>query len=95
MVINASENNEDANVKKLNFKSYYAITYITTEKSLNDYLPEYESEMKNAVSGVIIENVNDGLVNNYPAKFLELKINQQNIDFRTFVALIKGEGNDV
>jgi len=95
MVINASENNEDANVKKLNFKSYYAITYITTEKSLNDYLPEYESAMKDAVSNVVFGNVSDGLVNNYPAKFLELNINQQNIDFKTFVALVKGEENDV
>jgi len=95
MVVNVGENNNDENIKKINFKSYYAITYTTTEKSLNDYLPEYESEIKSAVSNVIIGNISDGSVNNYPAKFLELNINQQNIDFKTFVALIKGEGNDV
>lgn len=95
MVVNAGETNDDENVQKINFRSYYAITYTTTEKSLNDYLPEYESEMKNAVQGITIENVNDGVVNGYSAKFLELNIKQQNIDFKTFVALIKGEGNDV
>ncbi|MFA5230400.1 MAG: hypothetical protein WC422_03200 [Candidatus Paceibacterota bacterium] len=95
MVVNAGETNDDENVQKINFRSYYAITYTTTEKSLNDYLPEYESEMKNAVQGITIENVNVGVVNGYSAKLLELNIKQQNIDFKTFVALIKGEGNDV
>lgn len=95
MVVNDSEINDEENAKKINFQSYYAITYTTTEKSLNDYLPEYESEMKKAVSGITVANTNDGMVNNYPAKFLELNLSQQNVNFKTFVALIKGEGNDV
>jgi len=95
MVVNTGETNDDENVKKINFRSYYAIAYVTTEKSLNDYLSEYEAEVKNAVSGTTIENVNDGMVNGYTAKFLELNIKQQNIDFKTFVALIKGDGKDV
>ncbi|MFA5229928.1 MAG: hypothetical protein WC422_00395 [Candidatus Paceibacterota bacterium] len=95
MVVNAGETNDEENANKINFKSYYAIAFIDSDKSLDDYLPQYESEMKSAVSGITIENVNDGQVNNYPAKFLELKLNQQNIDFKTFIALIKGEGNDI
>ena len=95
MVINGNEKPQDENTEKINFRSYFAITYISTDKSLEEYFPEYENTLKNAVKDAQIENITEGNVNGHSAKFLELKTNQQNIDFKAFVALIKGKNNDV
>lgn len=95
MVINGNEKPQEENTQKINFRSYFAITYTTSEKNLEEYFPEYESTLKNAVKNAQIENVSDGNVNGYSAKFLELKTYQQNINFKAFVAIIKGEGNDI
>jgi len=95
MVVNDNEQPNDENTKKINFRSYYAITYVSWEKDLNDYLPVYENELKSVASGAIIENINDGNVNDQQAKFFDTKISQQNINFKAFVAIVRGNNNDI
>jgi len=95
MVVNDNEQPNDENTKKINFRSYYAITYVSWEKDLNDYLPVYENELKSVASDAIIENINDGNVNDQQAKFFDTKISQQNINFKAFVAIVRGNNNDI
>lgn len=94
MAINDGEQPQDENTKKVNFRSYFAIVYTTSDKTLNDYLPEYENKIKTTIQNAKITNTNDGTVDGHQAKFLELTTNQQNINLRVFIAIVKGDSND-
>ena len=58
-------------------------------------MPTYENQLKSVAGNAIIENMNDGEVNGHQAKFLDMRVEQQNIKFKAFVALIKGDNNDI
>jgi hypothetical protein len=94
MIINNNETSEDENVNRINFKSYYAVTYILSDKTIDEYYLEYIQEVKDTIGDVSVDNISDGDVNGNIAKFIELKLNQQNIDFKTFVAIVKGNNSD-
>lgn len=95
MVVNGSEQPQDTITKKINFHSYFAITYDTTSKTLNDFLPEYENKIKSTIPNAKIENINDVTINGYQAKAFEILTSQQNVNMRVFVAIIKGNNNDI
>lgn len=94
MIVNNNESSKDENVNRINFRSYYAVAYILSDKTLDEYYLEYIQEVKDTIGNTSVDNISDGDVNGNSAKFLELQINQQNIDFKTFVAIIKGNNSD-
>lgn len=94
MITNNNETSKDENVNRINFRSYYAVTYILSDKNIDEYYTEYIEEVKKTIGNVNINNISNGSVNDNIAKFIELKLNQQNIDFKTFVAIIKGNNSD-
>jgi hypothetical protein len=94
MIVNNNESSKDENVNRINFRSYYAVAYILSDKTLDEYYLEYIQEVKDTIGNTSVDNISDGDVNGNSAKFLELQINQQNINFKTFVAIIKGNNSD-
>ncbi len=94
MIINNNETSKDENVNRINFRSYYAVTYILSDKTIDEYYLEYIQEVKDTIGDVTVDNISDGEVNGNIAKFIELKLNQQNIDFKTFIAIVQGNNSD-
>jgi len=55
----------------------------------------YEKQIKDAIKNIEIVNTQKGEVNGYEARFLDLKLNQMDINFKVFVSIIKGKNGDV
>jgi hypothetical protein len=96
MVINFEEEIEDPAAQKINFKSYFAVTYDTLgEKSLNDYLQTAKNELEKVASNVVFTEDQDITINGRSAHAIEVELTQQGVDFKVLLVLVKGEGDDV
>jgi len=95
MVVNGGEQPQEEATKKINFRSYFAITYTSSNQTLDKFFPEYEVKVKSIIKDAIIENIKDSTVNGYPVKSFEILTNQQGVAMHVFVALVKGNGNDI
>jgi hypothetical protein len=96
MAINFEEEIKDPAAQKINFKSYFAVTYDTLgEKSLNDYLQTAKNELGKVASNVVFTEDQDITINGRPAHATEVELTQQGVDFKVLIVLVKGEGDDV
>jgi len=93
MVVNGGEQPQEEATKKINFRSYFAITYASSDQTLDKFFPEYE--VKSIIKDAVIENIQDTVINGYPVKAFEIRTNQQGVNMRVFVALVKGNDNDI
>jgi hypothetical protein len=95
MVVNGGEQPQEEAAKKINFRSYFAITYTSSNQTLDKFFPEYEVKVKSIIKDAVIENIKDSTVNGYPTRFFEILTNQQGVAMHVFVALVKGNGSDI
>jgi hypothetical protein len=96
MAINFEEEIEDPAAQKINFKSYFAVTYDTLgEKSLNDYLQIAKNELGKVASNVVFTEDQDITINGRSAHATEVELTQQGVDFKVLIVLVKGEGDNV
>lgn len=95
MITNGEEKPNEEATKKINFRTYYAITHVSWDKTIDEYVLVYEKQIKDAIKNIEIVNTQKGEVNGYEARFLDLKLNQMDINFKVFVSIIKGKNGDV
>lgn len=96
MAVNANENINDPAVKKINFKSYFAVSFDTLQgKSLSEYSDSVKSEFKQVASGVVFSNEQDLTINGQSAHAIEADLTQQEINFKILMVVIAGQENDV
>jgi len=96
MAVNASENINDPAIKKINFKSYFAVSFDTLQgKSLSEYSNSVKSEFQQVASGVVFSNEQDIMINGQSAHAIEADLNQQEINFKILMVVIAGQENDV
>lgn len=96
MAVNTAEVDNDPAVKKINFRSYFAVSYDQTQgKSLIEYAQKVKNELSQATAGVIFNNEQDIIINNKPARAFDAELTQQGINFKVLVVLILGNGEDI
>lgn len=95
IVVNTKESLNDPAVKKINFKSYFAVSYdVFQGKSLDEYSETIKNGLRQTVQGVVFANEHDIVVNGRPARAFEAEMSQQGVNFRVLMVLVKGEGDD-
>ncbi len=96
MAINKEEKSDDPTIQKINFKSYFAVSYdILQGKNLNGYLQNIKNTLSQTISNVVFTNEQDLLVNNKSARAVEAQLTQQGVDFKVLMIVIEGQEDDV
>ena len=96
MAINVNEEIIDPAAKKINFQSYFAISYDTLqERSREEYI-QYTKEMLTLASPeVIFTEEKQMTVGDKDAHVFEIEVTQQGVDFKVMLVLVWTDGEDV
>lgn len=96
MVLNAEEEITDPALQKLNFQSYYSVSYDTLkEKTMEEYVVYVKDMVKQFAPDIIFTSEESLKVNTNNAYKIEADLNQQGADFKVFIFLVKGKDSDI
>ncbi len=96
MAINMNENISDPAARKINFKSYFAVSYDTLQsKSMDEYMQTVKSGLQQAIPDIIFTENKNIEINGKPARALEAELAQKGVNFKILMVAIKGNGDDV
>ncbi len=96
MLANLNEENTEPAVVKMGFKSYFAVAYEAAPGGTMDEFVQYAKDQL-AAGGTGIEIVSEEplTVNGREAYLMEGDLGQEGADFKAFIVIIKGEGDDM
>jgi hypothetical protein len=96
IAMNLNETVQDEAAKKINFKSYLAVSLdVLQGKTLEEYVQFAKGELQKSISGISFDNENEVVINERSARAFEAEMVQQEITFKVLIVAIKGEGDDV
>jgi len=96
MAVKADEQLTDPTAQKINFRSYFAVSYDTLQgKSLSEYLQNVKSQLQQTISGVVFAQEHDTTINGKVARAFEASFTQQGVNFKILMVAVKGMGDDV
>lgn len=96
MAVKADEQLNDPAAQKINFRSYFAVSYDTTQgKSLSEYMQTVQGQLQQTISGIIFAQEHDATINGKAARAFEADFNQRGVNFKILMVAIKGTGDDV
>ena len=96
MAINANEHIDDPAAQKINFKSYFAVSYDTLQgKNMSEYAQTVKSGLQQAISNAVFTKEQDMTINGRSARAIEVELTQQGVNFTILMVIVKGQGDDV
>ena len=96
MAVKINEQINDPAAQKINFKSYFAVSYDTLQgKSMSDYLQIVKNGLSQTIQNVIFTKEQDITINENAAYAIEAELVQQGVNFKTLMIVIAGQGEDV
>jgi len=96
MAVKADEQLNDPAAQKINFRSYFAVSYDTLQgKSLSEYLQVVKSQLQQTISGAVFAQEHDTTINGKVARAFEASFTQQGANFKILMVAVKGVGDDV
>jgi len=95
MAVNANEHIDDPAAQKINFKSYFAVSYDTLQgKNISEYAQTVKSGLQQAISNSIFTKEQDMTINGRSARAMEVELTQQGVNFKVLMVIVKGQGDD-
>ena len=96
MAVNADEQLNDPAAQKINFKSYFAVSYDMLQgKSLSEYLQTVKNQLSQTISNVVFANERDIMINGRSARAIEAELTQQGVNYKILMVVVTGKGDDV
>ena len=96
MAINGEEKLDDPAAQKINFRSYFAVSYDTLQgKSLSEYLQNIKSQLQQTISNAVFSQEHDVTINDRVARAFEADFTQQGVNFKILMVAVKGVDDDV
>ncbi|MEW5805375.1 MAG: hypothetical protein AB1721_01440 [Patescibacteria group bacterium] len=96
MVSYVDEQIADPAVKKINFKTYYSVQYdVLQGQALVEYAGIVKNQLGQVIPEISFQSQEAIKINNYEAYTLEAELNQQGVDFKVLMIIIKGNQDDV
>ncbi len=96
MAINVNEQLNDPAAQKINFRSYFAVSYDTLQgKSMAEYMQTTKYALSQTVSSAVFANEQDVNINGRAVRAVEVELTQQGVNFKILIVAIRGEGDDV
>lgn len=95
MAVNANENINDPASQKINFKSYFAVSYDTLKgKSINEYSQTIKDGLSRTFPDVVFAKEQDIAINGNSAHVMEVELIQQGVNFKILMVAVVGHGDD-
>ncbi len=95
MIVRGNENITDPEAKKMNFQSYLAVSYDSSEGKTKDEVIEYlKNALRSAIPEAIFSRENSLTINQRDAYAMEMTFRQSGIDFHVLMVVVWGNGND-
>lgn len=83
-------------LQKINFKSYYAVTYDTLNKrGLAGYVTYLKGTLQKLLLGIRFISDKTEKIGGLEARVMEAEVTQKGADFKVLIVVIKGTGEDV
>ncbi|MBN2197896.1 hypothetical protein JW698_01725 [Candidatus Wolfebacteria bacterium] len=96
MVVKLNEQLNNPAAEQINFRSYFAVTYdILHGDTFEGYLRNFKSTFLQTMIGSVFTEEKEVIINNNSAYVMEASLNQQGVDFKVLLAVVKGEGESV
>lgn len=96
MAVNSNEYLNDPAAQKINFKSYFAVSYDTLQgKSMSEYLQTVKNQLQQVIPDVIFTKEQDMTINGISAHAIEAELTQQGVNFKILMVVVTGQGEDV
>jgi len=95
MAVNAGENIDDQAAKKINFKSYFAVSHDTLKgNNVSDYSQTIKTGLLQAFPDAVFSNEKDMTINGNSAHAMEVEFVQQGVSFKILMVAIAGQGEN-
>ncbi|MDD5071517.1 MAG: hypothetical protein PHQ42_02155 [Patescibacteria group bacterium] len=96
MVVNAGEEITDPALERINFRSYYTVSYDTLgERTVEDYIGYIKEMVKQFAPEIIFTSEGNLKIRDRDAYKLEADLNQSGASFKVLIFLIRGEDDDI
>ncbi len=96
MAVSANENLNDPAAQKINFRSYFAVSYDTFQgKTMNEYVQTVKDALKQTIPSVVFTKDQDMTINGKSGHALEEELTQQGVNFKILMVIISGKGDDL
>ncbi len=96
IVVNTSEEIIDPALEKINFKSYYSVSYDTLrERTREEYITYIKDMVKQFAPDIIFSWEEDLKIKDSDGYKLEADLAQQGANFKVFIFLISGKNDDI
>jgi hypothetical protein len=96
MAVKTNEILSDPAAQKINFNSYFAISYDTLgEKTPQEYVDFTKQSLEQTIGDINFILDKDVIINNRNARKIEFEMSQQGVDFKVLLVLVKGEESDI
>jgi len=96
MAVNGDEKLNDLAAQKINFRSYFAVSYdILQGKDLSEYSQGIKSQLQQIISNPVFTQEHDTTINGKAARAFEADFIQQGVNFKILMVAVKGVDDDV
>lgn len=99
MMVNSAETPERPEVKRINFRSYFSISYATLgDNNLEEYTADLKTKLVKMVPSMTFSDevaTNKVFVDGREAKVFSADLNQQGVDFKFLMYVAEGKDKDV
>jgi len=96
MMVNGAETSDRPEVKKINFKSYFSVSYATLgEKTLEQYTDGLKDKLTQMVAGITFQDLEPTVIDGRPTKVFSADLTQQGVDFKLLMFVAEGKNKDV
>lgn len=87
-VVRSKEQINNTDAQKIGFRSYYSVVHdISSEKEVSIYLQNMRDSLAQAFPNIKFFNKESTTTDGNPVYYIEADLNQQNIDFKTLLAV--------
>jgi hypothetical protein len=96
MAVNTNEQINDPAAQRINFKSYFAVSYdVFQGENLDDYIQIVKNQLLQAIPSTTFTKEQDMTINISSARAIEAELTQQGVNFKILIIAIAGQGEDV
>jgi len=96
MMINSQERPTNSAAQKINFRSYFSVSYDQLgERNLEEQLEVLKKQIKQVAPDISFTTPSSILINGQETRVLEGDLRQQGVDFKVLIFMIAGRDKDI
>jgi len=96
MAVNNKEESADPAAKKINFRTYLAVSYDTlNNRTLSEYIQYIKNSLEQTAPDAVYSNERSGKINDKDAYFIEADVYQQGVNVKALLVFILGKDKDI